>query len=107
LKVQVDGGRIKAPDGSSIEYKNMPSDELKSEGEIVLASRPSEIDFVSENGIAGTVKRKSFLGEIVDYAVDIAGTEIRVQKGRKFKGPNAGEACRLDFLHPRWYSVKD
>ncbi|MDR2860751.1 MAG: ABC transporter ATP-binding protein [Elusimicrobiota bacterium] len=105
LNVKVDGNGIKTANSSTVSYKNMPDDKLKSEGEIVLASRPSEIDFVSENGIPGILKRKSFLGEIVDYAVDVNGTEIRIQKGRKSPGPNVGENCNLNFLHPHWYSV--
>jgi iron(III) transport system ATP-binding protein len=85
-------------------FSRMPDASLGGEN-LVLASRPSEINFVSEGGAGGIVKRKALLGEVVDYAVDIAGTEIRVQKGRRDAGPEAGEACRLDFLRPHWYAA--
>ncbi|MDR3173057.1 MAG: ABC transporter ATP-binding protein [Treponema sp.] len=87
-----------------ITYNYMPDDSLKGKDTVVLATRPSEINFVSQGGVPGTVKRKVFLGEIVDYAVDIDGTEVRIQKGRRTAGPNPGETCRLEFLHPHWYA---
>ena len=95
--------------GSSeaLSYKYMPDDKLKVKDTLVLASRPSEINFVSQGGVPGTVKRKAFLGEIVDYAVDVDGIEVRVQKGRRMEGPNPGEACRLEFLHPHWYAANE
>jgi iron(III) transport system ATP-binding protein len=86
-----------------ITYKNMPDDSLKGKATVVLATRPSEINFISQGGVPGMVKRKAFLGEIVDYAVDIDGIEVRVQKGRRTVGPNPGEPCHLEFLHPHWY----
>ncbi|WP_370520476.1 ABC transporter ATP-binding protein [Thermococcus sp. LS2] len=55
---------------------------LKKEGELVFVVRPSEIDILgspAENTVAGTVKRATFLGDIVDYLVDVEGEEIRVQ----------------------------
>ncbi|MDR3244022.1 MAG: ABC transporter ATP-binding protein [Elusimicrobiota bacterium] len=108
LNVKIAENGIKTADSPIIPYgKYIPSDKLKSEGEIVLASRPSEIGFLSEGGIPGTLKRKSFLGEIIDYAADVDGTEIRIQKGRKEPGPNPGEVCRLDFFHPHWYSKSE
>ena len=75
-----------------------------------LASRPSEIDFVSETdegGLCGVVTRKAFLGEIIDYQVTICEQEMRVQKGRRDPGPELGEACSLRFLRPFWYAEEE
>ena len=85
----------------------MPSPELAKAGEVVMASRPSEINFLDEGGVPGVVTRKAFLGEVVDYAVDVAGTEVRVQKGRRTKGPKPGDVCHLDYLRPLWYPVDE
>ena len=68
-----------------------------------LASRPSEIDFVAEGGISGFVTRKSFLGEIVDYQIQIGEQSLRVQKGRRAPGPEQGATCRVKLLRPFWY----
>ncbi|GHS87906.1 ABC transporter ATP-binding protein [Synergistales bacterium] len=73
-----------------------------------LASRPSEIDFVSAEsgeGLKGVVSRKSFLGEIIDYQIKIGVQEMRVQKGRRAPGPEVGETCALRLLRPFFYSA--
>jgi iron(III) transport system ATP-binding protein len=98
---------IKAGAGEALAYKFMPDETLKNEKRLVLASRPSEINFTSSGGVPGTVQRKAFLGEVIDYAIDVDGTEIRVQKGRREVGPDSGEHCYLDFLHPHWYKAED
>jgi iron(III) transport system ATP-binding protein len=82
---------------------SMPSPEIALDGRLLLASRPSEIDFVENGEARGLVKRRTFLGEIVDYVVDVAGQEIRVQKPRRAAGPREGEGCMLSFLRPHWY----
>ncbi|MDR0439937.1 MAG: ABC transporter ATP-binding protein [Candidatus Accumulibacter sp.] len=83
-----------------------PSDELIAAGKGVLAARPTEIDFVGEGGIRGEVLRKVYLGETIDYRVDVAGTEVRVQKTRHTAGPSVGEHCGLRFDRPHWYPVE-
>jgi len=83
-----------------------PPETMRGQSLLSLASRPSEIDFVSEgdaDGLKGVVSRKAFLGEIIDYQVRIGGQEIRVQKGRRASGPEAGETCFLRFHRPFWY----
>ena len=76
---------------------------LAAAGRAVLACRPGEIDFVAEGGLAAVVRRRTFLGEIVDYGVDVGGQELRVQKLRHAPGPREGEACRLHVTRPHWY----
>ncbi|MDR0527373.1 MAG: ABC transporter ATP-binding protein [Spirochaetaceae bacterium] len=98
---------IKAGESGNLRFSRMPDESFNGKDSLVLASRPSEIDFVSEGGVPGTVKRKVFLGEVVDYAIDVQGTEIRVQKGRRDAGINAGETCHLSFLHPHWYPAEE
>ena len=80
-----------------------PSEELLAAGKGVLAARPTEIDFVAEGGVRCKVRRKVYLGETIDYRVDVAGTEVRIQKTRHTAGPSAGENCGLDFTRPHWY----
>jgi iron(III) transport system ATP-binding protein len=80
--------------------------ELKAGVRAVLASRPSEIDFVAEGGVRGVVKRFVYLGEIIDYRIDVGGQEVRVQKNRRAPGPREGETCGLVFLKPHWYGCE-
>ncbi len=107
IEASVAENGVKVGRSETIKYKTNPDGSIIKNGKVVLATRPSEINFLAEGGVPGTVKRKAFLGEIIDYAVDVDGTEIRIQKGRRVKGPNEGEVCRLDFLYPHWYSIDE
>jgi iron(III) transport system ATP-binding protein len=99
--VGADGMRVGAsavpwPDG------HKPPAELLRAGEAVAATRPTEIDFAPQ-GIRGVVTRRSYLGEMVDYQVDVAGQVLRVQKTRHESGPQVGESCALRFAKVLWY----
>ncbi len=74
-------------------------------GKGTMASRPNEIEFADEGGVPGTVERRTFLGEIIDYQIRVGGQEVRVQKGRYDRGPQTGEVCRLHFLKPYWFPL--
>jgi len=55
---------------------------LKKGGELVFVVRPSEIDLLDkpeDNTVPGKILRATFLGDIVDYLVDVEGEKIRVQ----------------------------
>ncbi len=84
-----------------------PPDLLASGRPLSLATRPSEIDFAASGGLRGVVKRKSFLGGIVDYRVEVGSQEMRVQKGRRAPGPEAGEECGLVMPLPHWYPLEE
>ena len=99
--LQTCNGGCPLPEGMS------PPDSLSVREHFVLASRPSEIDFTDESGLRGVVKRKSFLGEIVDYQIKLGEQDIRIQKGRRAPGPDVGENCGLHFLRPFWYDASD
>lgn len=107
VRARVDSAGIAVGASGPLDFSRLPGPELAGRKTLTLASRPSEIDFVSQGGVPGTVKRKVFLGEVVDYAIDAEGSEVRVQKGRRDAGPDAGETCRLNFLRPHWYACDD
>ena len=111
LDMAWDNGGARVAGGSSpLPATLVPPAALRGSDGLSLASRPSEIDFVSEgdaDALRGVVSRKAFLGEIVDYQVKIGAQEVRVQKGRRDPGPDPGENCSLRFLRPFWYAGKD
>ncbi|WP_423055594.1 TOBE domain-containing protein [Aggregatibacter actinomycetemcomitans] len=84
----------------------MPPAELLVQGKALLASRPSEIEFVNQGGIPGIVKRRSYLGEVIDYSVHIGDQELRVQKGRRDPLLNEGESCQIQFTKLHWYPAE-
>ncbi|HEY8391797.1 MAG TPA: ABC transporter ATP-binding protein [Capillibacterium sp.] len=77
------------------------------ESRATLACRPSEIQFVSagEGGVRGVVKRRSFLGEVIDYRIMVGATEIRVQKLYRQGVLREGETCYLRFDRLHWYEA--
>lgn len=83
-----------------------PNPQLIAEGKAILATRPSEIDFVTSGGIPGIVKRRSYLGEVIDYSILIGNQELRVQKGRRDPGPQEGEVCQVAFNRLHWYPIE-
>ncbi len=111
LNVAWQDGRTFAHGGAAALPASLtPPEDMRGRDALALASRPSEIAFVSEDdegGLRGVVSRKAFLGEIIDYQVKIGEQEVRVQKGRRDPGPELGEACRLRFLRPFWYAGKE
>ncbi|MDR1534440.1 MAG: ABC transporter ATP-binding protein [Planctomycetota bacterium] len=86
-----------------------PPEAMRREESFALASRPSEIDFADSGRgqLTGVVGRKSFLGEIIDYQIEVGGQNLRVQKSRRTPGPEVGETCGLNLIRPFWYAGKD
>ena len=74
--------------------------------QVTVACRPSEIEFVTEGGVQGVVKRTSYLGDIVDYRVVIGQTELRIQKQRRKGVLEEGTPCQLKFNRLLWYPRK-
>jgi iron(III) transport system ATP-binding protein len=97
--MQIGGVSVAWPVGSA------PPAEIVASGVGLLAARPTEIDFVSEGGVRGKVLRKAYLGETIDYRIQVGETELRVQKTRRLPGPAVGENCGLNFLRPHWYPL--
>ena len=46
---------------------------------------------------------KAYLGETIDYRVQVGDIEVRIQKGRRTPGPTVGESVGLSFPHAHWY----
>ena len=67
-----------------------------------IACRPSEIDFAS-SGVRAKVIRRTYLGDIVDYLLEIGKVQIRVQKPRRHTTAQVGETCFIRFNRLLWY----
>ena len=73
------------------------------ERRLVLATRPFEIDILREGGVRGTVKRVTYLGDVIDYRVMIGNVEVRIQKNRIKEILREGQPCGLKFNRILWY----
>lgn len=103
LHVDGAGDAWRFVDGPRLPANLLPPEDMRGRGQLCLASRPLEIDFVDSGGIAGVVTRKAFLGDIIDLQISIGQQNMRVQKGRRDPAPNVGESCQVKFLRPFWY----
>ncbi len=81
--------------------RNIPAD-LK-ERRFTLACRPSEISLSKDDGVRGTVSKRVYLGDLIDYRVRVGEAEVRVQQNRRVGVLNEGEACGLRFNQILWY----
>ena len=103
-KVYVDGARDAGPLRVEIP-DNVPG--YLRDKKVTLACRPSEIDLQNSDGIKGIVKRKVYLGDMIDYRVNVGNVEIRVQKNRRRGFFNEGETCSLNFNKLLWYDREE
>jgi iron(III) transport system ATP-binding protein len=77
---------------------------------LVMGCRPSDIDVSrSETETRGLIKRRVFLGPIIDYRVEVGAQEIRVQQDTEEALTGGllfaeGEACHLQFHHVKWFA---
>ncbi len=62
-----------------------------------LASRPTHIDLQAEGGLRGTVLRRVYLGELVEYRVRVGPHELRIQKGARDQTFEEGAPVGLSF----------
>lgn len=90
---------------AAFQIQPAPPANLIQQGKAILATRPSEAEFVTQGGIPAVIKRRSYLGEVVDYSVAVGTQEIRVQKGRRDTVLNEGDACQVAFTRLHWYAL--
>ncbi|MDR2821120.1 MAG: ABC transporter ATP-binding protein [Desulfovibrio sp.] len=111
LEVRGEGGAYRLAGGDALPAGLAPPPEFAGNARLSLASRPAEIEFDDAPDAAaalrGTVVRKSYLGEIIDYLVRLGDQTIRVQKVRHSPGPEQGANCALRLLRPTWYVCAD
>lgn len=106
LKVEKQGETLRVVGEEEPLAMTAPGDIFSKAPEAVLASRPAEIDFSDDGQLRGIVKRRTYLGEITDYAITVGSQEVRVQKNSRMPGPSQGAACRLRLLRPHWYPAE-
>jgi len=63
----------------------------------LLACRPTAVDLQAEGGLRGTVARRVYLGDTVDYRIQVGPHELRVQKGARHPVFEEGAPVGLSF----------
>lgn len=94
-----------------IDYHNLPA--KKQSGYFTAACRPLDIE-LSKDGSStkGIIKRKVFLGPIIDYRIAIGNAEVRVQQDTQKALEeellfSEGASCSLKFNNIIWYDEQN
>lgn len=111
LPVEERGGRLFVRTcGSPLDYPVPPGhEETVKSGRLVAGCRPFDILLAQpDSGVQGIVKRSSYLGPIIDYAILVGETELRVQQGIEDAlergGPmREGDRVGLVFTDLKWF----
>ena len=100
-------------DGSAQTLDCKPPERMRGRRHFIAACRPTEIE-LTRNGapIQGTIKRRNFLGPMIDYRVTIGDHELRVQQDTREALDrnlvlNEGECCGVTFVGLLWYEEPD
>ncbi len=105
LPVELDRGGVWIEGAREAGPLLLTAPEFVASARMTLACRPSELVLSRDTGVLGTVRRRVYLGDMVDYRVGIGDVEVRVQKNRREAPFGEGETCRLSFLNPLWYDA--
>jgi len=98
----IDQHRVRLPNGAEIE----PAVATDQQGEALLSVRPEKIYLVKNGGdLQGTVKRRTYLGNVLDYLVDVDGTDIRVSSEPHIIF-NEGDTVGLDIKRCVVFNMK-
>jgi iron(III) transport system ATP-binding protein len=97
--------------GSDQALEWSPPERMGGQRHFIAACRPSEIE-LTRNGasIRGIVRRRNFLGPMIDYRISVGGHELRVQQQTREAIArnlvfNEGDSCGLAFLGLHWYEA--
>jgi iron(III) transport system ATP-binding protein len=99
-------------EGSNQALDCSPPKTMGDRRQFIAACRPSDIE-LTRNGtlVQGTIKRRNFLGPMIDYRIALAGHELRVQQDtREALERNLvfseGDVCGVIFLALQWYEAE-
>ena len=100
--------------GTNLPLLSSRPEEFAAGQEMVAAFRPSDVDLLrNHKGSAqGSVKRRVLLGPMIDYRIDLAGREIRVQQDThealvENRMLDEGEACSLCLHNIQWFDPRE
>ena len=107
IPVEISDGKVYVEGAQDCGSLTQEIPESVKDKQMTLACRPSEIELTDGEGLKGIIKRKVYLGDIIDYRVGIGNVEIRVQKNRRKSRFNEGDPCRLKFNRLLWYKREE
>jgi iron(III) transport system ATP-binding protein len=104
LRVEMDGGGVYlqgARDAGPVAGERPPTGLGPTP---TLACRPGEIELTAEGGVRGRITRRTLLGDIIDYRVQVGPQEVRVQRSVRLPLFAEGAPCGLVLQRLHWYA---
>jgi iron(III) transport system ATP-binding protein len=108
IPVRMENDRVLLQGSAHTLQRNPP--EWVGEGrQFIAACRPSEIELTRiRASLRGTIKRRNFLGSVIDYRVTVGDHEVRAQQDTREAIErnlvfSEGESCGVTFLGLHWY----
>ena len=74
--------------------------------EMILATRPNQIDINRESGYESVVENRIFLTDYTEYQVKVGDALVQVQAPHRIEF-SVGDKCFLRFPNAMWYPVED
>ena len=106
INVMIRDGKVypKGCDEQAIDL-SIPQD---AEAEMVVATRPNEIELVGadQEGFRTRIEKRIFLTDRTEYLVPVGSQMVKVQTPHRVKFAQ-GEACTIRFVEPMWYPAED
>lgn len=106
INVMIHDGKV-YPTGSTEQAIDLPIPN-DAEAEMVVATRPNEIEMVGEDqpGFHTRVEKRIFLTDRTEYLVPVGTQMLKIQTPHRVTFAQ-GEACTIRFVEPMWYPVDD
>jgi iron(III) transport system ATP-binding protein len=76
------------------------------QGNMVIATRPNELDLNREKGFATTIENRIFLTDMTQYIVRVGNQPLTIQTPHRITFAK-GEPCRVNFVKVMWYPEED
>jgi len=95
------GVRVRLLDGTDAHVLTVPGAALS--GHVVVCARPEALALASDGVLAGRVSRASYLGNRIEYVVQVGELAVRVE-GRAEDTARPGDAVRLAVRRAMLYS---
>lgn len=72
------------------------------ESEMILATRPNEVELNKKSGYKTRIEKRNFLINYIEYQVKVGEQIINIQTDHR-NDFSVGDTCYINFLNPVWY----
>ena len=104
LKVIIRDGKVYAE--GDLEHPLAVTPPPNAEPEMILATRPNQIQLTGEEGYETKIQTRIFLTDRTEYVVPVGNQFLKVQTPHRITF-REGDPCKVQIIDPMWYPVED